>query len=160
MEHHRCEKHFMYDPAVRIPYLLCWPGQLPAGTTVDALASQIDMFPTVLGLVGAPPPAIAGGDHAAELLAGTLAGPEFVFAENYDVPGGYAWTAMARSHRGKLVVLAPRDRTQAFEYAFYDLARDPYELENRIDDPACAGEIASHKDAFCQWMVETRRHMR
>jgi len=38
-----------------------------------------------------------------------------------------------------------------------DRMRRAHHKENRIDDPAYAGRIAVHKDAFFGWMAQTRR---
>jgi len=36
----------------RVPLIAHWPGKIPAGRTVDAAAMNIDLFPTILRLVG------------------------------------------------------------------------------------------------------------
>lgn len=38
---------------------------------------------------------------------------------------------------------------------FYDLAADPMELDNRIDDPACAARIGELKERLLDWYLET-----
>lgn len=42
----------LYDPTLRIPLLVRLPGVVPQGVVVDALARNIDIFPTVLDLTG------------------------------------------------------------------------------------------------------------
>ncbi len=42
----------LYDPTLRIPLLVRLPGVVPAGKVVEALARNIDIFPTVLDLTG------------------------------------------------------------------------------------------------------------
>lgn len=43
------------DPQyVHVPFVLSWPGRLPPGR-IEEDVSSIDLFPTLLGLVGAPP---------------------------------------------------------------------------------------------------------
>lgn len=49
-------KGTMFEGGYRVPTLMQWPGQIPAGTTCDELASTIDILPTVAQLVGAPLP--------------------------------------------------------------------------------------------------------
>lgn len=50
------------EPYVRVPFVISWPGRLaPARVAGDV--SSVDLFPTLLGLVGAPPcPAWDGRD--------------------------------------------------------------------------------------------------
>jgi arylsulfatase A-like enzyme len=40
------------EEVIRIPWVIHWPGHIPAGTVVDGLCSQIDTTPTILGLLG------------------------------------------------------------------------------------------------------------
>ncbi len=49
-----------YDPGTRTAWLLHWPAQLPAHTTVDALTCHLDVLPTIWELLGLP--AIEGLD--------------------------------------------------------------------------------------------------
>lgn len=42
----------LYDPTLRIPLIVRYPGVVPAGTAVQALARNIDIMPTVLDLAG------------------------------------------------------------------------------------------------------------
>jgi hypothetical protein len=45
--------HYLYDSVVHVPLVL-WHPELPHGRTVDALASLVDVVPTVLDLLGLP----------------------------------------------------------------------------------------------------------
>lgn len=157
-EHHACEKHQMYEAAVRVPWIVCWPGRVPAGTEHDGLVQQVDMFPTALGLAGGEWRRwnLAGKDRSAGLLAGAVAGEEYVFSENHDVPYCF-YTAMARSRTGKLVLYLDRDESREPVYEYYDLAADPHELENVVADPAHAEAVHAHRAALCRWLTATRR---
>ena len=62
-EHALAEKGgLLYDALVRVPLLLAWPGHLPEGLVVDdALASLVDLMPSLLWLQGLPiPPGVQG----------------------------------------------------------------------------------------------------
>jgi len=52
----RGRKGMPFEGGQRVPMIASWPGRLPAGTTTDAPAMNIDIFPTVLGLAGLDPP--------------------------------------------------------------------------------------------------------
>ncbi len=156
-EHHRCEKHQMYEAAVRIPHIVCWPGHVKEGATTEALTEQIDMFPTVLGLVGAKAPwRKAGRDRSAELLSGQVKGEEFVFSENHDVPDAL-YTAMSRSKTQKLILYLGGKEGTASTYEFYDLQTDPHELNNVISRPEHAAAVARHKEALLAFFIRTRQ---
>src|SRR5262249_49125088 len=67
-QHGRFEKHCCYEPAVRSPLLLRWPGHLKAGQSTRALVELIDIVPTVLGFCRLSAPATVQGMSLASLL--------------------------------------------------------------------------------------------
>lgn len=42
----------MYDSAVKVPFLVSWPGKVSGGRVEDAMVSGYDVFPTLLELAG------------------------------------------------------------------------------------------------------------
>lgn len=53
---HRGRKGLGFDGGQMVPFIACWPGKIPAGTTVDEPAMNIDFFPTFLWIAGIPLP--------------------------------------------------------------------------------------------------------
>jgi len=49
-------KNMCYE-GCRVPFLIRWPGRIPAGTLVDALTAHTDLAATLAGLAGGTPPA-------------------------------------------------------------------------------------------------------
>lgn len=45
-------KRDIYEGGHRVPFIIKWPGKVPAGVSSDALISQIDMMSTVANIVG------------------------------------------------------------------------------------------------------------
>ena len=39
------EKNCFYEPAVRVPLILRWPGHLPQGRRISDLVELVDVFP-------------------------------------------------------------------------------------------------------------------
>jgi tetratricopeptide (TPR) repeat protein len=62
---------FLYDTTLHVPLILSQPGVLPAGRRVRGQFRSVDLMPTILALVGAPPVASSGVSRASELRAGT-----------------------------------------------------------------------------------------
>jgi arylsulfatase A-like enzyme len=58
--------HNLYDESVRVPWILRFPGQIRGGTEIGGVASLEDVAPTLLGLMGAPPLAEAGGRNLSQ----------------------------------------------------------------------------------------------
>ena len=50
-------KHSVYEGGVRVPFLVSWPGRLPAGKEFPLPVSSLDVFPTALASAGVPLPA-------------------------------------------------------------------------------------------------------
>jgi len=56
------------EGAYRTPLIISWPGRIPAGTTVDDVVMNVDIFPTVLQAVGAAAPAGLDGSSLLDLM--------------------------------------------------------------------------------------------
>lgn len=147
--HHMLLKgNHMYDPLVRVPLVIKYPAGTVAeredlaGRISDGLVSNVDLAPTLLAAAGiAAPPTMSGLN-----LAG--GGPErdIVFCESG------RGLVMARTRSSKLVL----DR----EYRpllFFDLTKDPLELENRVEDTACGEEVKRLRDALGRWRPASTR---
>lgn len=139
-------KCFPHEESSGIPLIV----RVPAGArgmVSDALVSGVDFFPTLLDLAGlAPEPGLPGVDFA-PLTRGesqVLRGP--VFSE---MP---KWR-MVREDALKLVVEGDEDRPTLL----FDLARDPAELENRVDDPAYASSRAHLQGLLKEWAAGKAR---
>jgi arylsulfatase A-like enzyme len=52
----RGRKQETFEGGQRVPMIARWPGRLPAGAVTDAMAMNIDIFPTLLDLAGLPLP--------------------------------------------------------------------------------------------------------
>ena len=54
----RGKKATQYEGGVREPCIMRWPGKIPAGTTVNHIAGNIDLLPTFAHLTGQPLPKV------------------------------------------------------------------------------------------------------
>lgn len=52
----RGRKGETFEGGQRVPFIARWPGTIPQGQTTDAMAMNIDLFPTFLSLAGVRPP--------------------------------------------------------------------------------------------------------
>jgi arylsulfatase A-like enzyme len=113
----------IYDATQRIPLILSGAG-LPAGRVVEAPVRLIDVAPTLLAMVGAPPLAgVAGRDLAPRIAArGDVDEPAYL--ETLATHLDYGWSPLLglRTREFKYI-RAPRPE-------LYDLAADPDELHD------------------------------
>ncbi len=120
---------FVYDAALRVPLILWRPGRLPAGNVVRPLVRTIDLAPTLLELLGLPPPPAIDGRSLLPLVEGTQAAP---------VATLYAETLMPRFYMGWAPLHAVRDARYKLIDAprpeLYDVEHDPGETRNAYAD--------------------------
>ncbi len=130
-----------YDGAVRVPLILRWPGQLPAGERRSQIVEWLDLGATVLDATATPPLAGDQGISLLPIARGDEEAPSRGWAlteyrnsgHPYDPP---VQATMLRQERYKLVVHhgePATDRKRCGE--LYDMDADPQELHNLWDDP-------------------------
>lgn len=67
--HGRFEKHCCYDPALRVPLIMRFPGRIRRGVVRD-FTESVDVAPTILDLLGAPPLPVRHGHSLRPYLEG------------------------------------------------------------------------------------------
>jgi arylsulfatase A-like enzyme len=127
---------YLYDPCIRVPLVVSWPGRVAAGRRVRGLVELTDLAPTVLEALGRPPDPAMQGRSLWPLLTGAAPTERFrddVYCEYYNAnPDRPAkWLTMVRTERHKLIAVHGTE-----EGELYDLGEDPGEHRNRWDDPA------------------------
>ena len=136
--HHMLLKgNYMYDPVVKVPLIIKWPGSKRAGTVSQQMVNNIDLAPTFCKAAGCEPdPSMHG-----RLLQDDSDGHDLIFAESN---GGRQ--VMARSRDYKLILAAPRN-----ENLFFDLRKDPSELKNLYDSPSYRHQVSTMAAALNTW---------
>ena len=148
-----------YKECANIPLIIRSPliPEAYNGEKLDHPASHIDLAPTILDFMDLPVPRLLEGKSMLpQLRDPSVRINDVVYTEftryeiDHDGFGGLQMMRAAVSQRYKLQVnLLDTDE-------FYDLEADPYEVENRIGDPACAAERDRLHDALLAHMNETR----
>ncbi len=147
----RRAKNIFYDEAVRVPFLMRWPGHIPAGSISDVCLNTPDIMPTLLTLLGLPvPDAVEGVDLSLFALGQDGPEPEAAFMQGTGATAawqdGHEWRAL-RSKRYTYAVYRVDGREMLFDHL-----NDPYQMHN------LAG-CASHADTLRHFraVLETRR---
>ncbi|TVR18702.1 MAG: arylsulfatase [Balneolaceae bacterium] len=68
----RGAKNSTWEGGMRVPFIIRWPGQIPAGSVSDELTTAMDLFPTIARIVGAelPDDRIIDGHDIWPILSG------------------------------------------------------------------------------------------
>lgn len=144
--HHLLLKgNLMYDPLVKVPLIIKFPGRRQAGTTCDALVSSIDVTRTILEEAAVDAAPDMRGMPLQGMVRGKAKGRPFVFTEDSGM-------IMVRSRTRKLLY-SPRPG----QSLFFDLERDPDELENRIDDASAREDVRAMTDVLLRWLLIDNR---
>jgi arylsulfatase A-like enzyme len=128
---------FFYEPAVRVPLILRWPGGLGGGRRITDLTELTDIVPTLLDFASLPIPASVQGRSLRPTLPDPHVTParEDVYCEYLNAMPDHAQPTatctMLRTTRYKLVVCHGVEPGE-----LYDLDQDPQETQNLWDDPS------------------------
>lgn len=131
--------HSLHNEEIRTPLLLRYPGQIKAGTVVQAPTQAIDIFPTLIELAGLKVPDQNQGDSLVRLLDGSDDGsgraafsamPDYTFS-SLVVPG---WKYVQNNPGGEIELFNLQNdpgETHDVATAEADVAR---QLEGKVND--------------------------
>ena len=73
----RGRKFDVFEGGMRVPFFVRWPERIPAGTVDEDLVMAIDLFPTILDLIGVPAPSdrVIDGTSLVERFGGGNSAP-------------------------------------------------------------------------------------
>lgn len=150
----RARKRSIYDGGVRVPWIMAWPGRLPAGAVNNTTAiNAVDLFPSFAALAGtAPSPEAARhfspSGYGGENLSSTLLGHQ---SARRTKPMFWEWREEVVNHPwNRSPILAVRDgdwklllNPDRSRVELYDVVKDPGESDNLSRDyPEVAERLA------------------
>ena len=169
-EHDYMDKRWMYDESMRMPLIVYYPEMIRPGSKCDWLINNTDFAPTILALAGVKTPDYMQGHSFQDALKGNPEPSDWRKATYYRY-----WMHMAHMHNNpghfgirtkkyKLIFFYGTDFTDVNAgkvvtkfggnrfwvntppgWEFYDLQKDPEEMDNRYKDPAYSQIIAGLK---------------
>jgi choline-sulfatase len=120
--------YFVYQSTLRVPFLVRGPGILP-GTRLGVTLRLVDVYPTVLEMLGVQPPVakeLDGRSLASALRGGTQPEEAGTYAESLVPLVHFGWSDLRVLREGKWkYIAAPRPE-------LYDLTNDPGETTNVV----------------------------
>lgn len=131
-DHGWYDKRFMYEQALRVPFMVRWPGVVKPGSETDAWTVNIDNAPTLLAMAGLDIPEQMQGESIIPLLEGRT--PQgwrtsmyyhyYEFAAEHWVQPHYG----IRTNHYKLIYYY-----QVNEWELFNLQYDPDEMDNLFE---------------------------
>jgi len=169
-EHDYIDKRWMYEESIRMPFIIRHPGRTTAGSRSDWLINNTDFAPTLLSMAGVDKPgymeghdfsgALDGQKEPADWRKGTYYRYWMHMAHGHNNPGHLG----IRTRDAKLILFYGADYTDIHNkrkveggdgnrywkstpvaWEFYDLSKDPLEMNNRYSDPAYQKQITEMK---------------
>lgn len=152
-EHGLFDKRFMYEESLRMPFLVRYPGVVPAASTNGDIVTNCDFAETLLDFAGVPIPEDMQGRSLRPLLEGRspadwqqamyyrywLHLPHFRVAAHYGLrTKGYKliyYYGKPMGAKGAVQQETPP------EWELFDLRKDPHEMKNVYNDPDYAGRV-------------------
>ncbi len=120
---------FHYEDMLRLPFLVRWPGRVPAGEVSGAIQNLVDLAPTFLAAAGVPVPgAMTGVDQLGCWQGGPPARTWSITENRHTLTKVHLRTFI--TDRYKLTVYRSYDDGELF-----DLESDPHEVKNLWNDP-------------------------
>ena len=144
-EHDLMDKRWMYEEAMRMPFIVSSPKYVSGNITNDWLINNTDFAPTILDFAGVQVPTYMQGRSFKSAFSGAKIPEDWRqvtyyrywmhLAHNLAVPAHFG----IRTSRYKLIFYygCKPDGTQKTPAAWelYDLAKDPMEMRNEFNNP-------------------------
>ena len=151
--------HNVYEETLRVPLIVSWPKRLQQGAACDSLAELVDLYPTLVELLGlkrpADAPALAGRSLVSTLVQGKPTGRAYAVSENWS----QSTVITERYKLGTWIDPTPRHADRDFRKKtpdqLFDREKDPQELVNLAGKPEYAAVEAQLRAYLAEWVGRT-----
>lgn len=157
-EHGFFDKRMIYEESLRMPFVIRYPKEIKGGQRIDDIILNIDFAALMADYAGIDSPTYMQGESFRENLMGNTSDSwrkqmyYRYWLHSPNRPGHFG----IRNERYKLAFFYGQDlgmkgtskKTTEPVWEFFDLQKDPKELNNAIDDSVNANVIAEMKTAL------------
>jgi len=151
-DHGMHSKMVFYEGADHVPLLMRLPGIIPANTVVEAPASHLDLFSTILDYCDQKAPS-SQGKSLRPLIEGRDSGQGRVAVSEWNsknVPGYMIFDGRWKYMCGRSAEATSLD-------ALYDLKNDPYEMANLIGrSPEYQAQTKRMRGLLVAWLEQAK----
>ncbi|MEM9928304.1 MAG: arylsulfatase [Bacteroidota bacterium] len=151
-------KNQSYEGGHRVPFIVSWPGEVPAGKTSDDLVSGTDILATLAAITKQPLAAHQGMDSY-NFLGALLGEPGYQPRDYLMLQSGTDRRVIFRDGTWKLIMTTDRKTGVRTPESLFNLSENVEELpsENKINDPAQAARV---KDMFARYSAIRKGKLR
>jgi N-acetylglucosamine-6-sulfatase len=137
-EHRLSAKEILYEEAIRVPLAVRYPPLIDTPFEETHLVANIDIAPTLYDVLDIAPPYALDGLSLMPLLTrdAQVVWRNHLLLEVWKPDIELVYRGIRTEHEVYLEGFTQDGEQVSTE--FYDLGHDPYQLENKIDDPAFA----------------------
>lgn len=133
-----------YEDLLRVPFIVRWPGRVPAGRVSQALQNSVDIAPTFLAAAGSAAPVhMTGLDQLPNWTEGRTVRSWSITENHHGTRHFHLRTYV--NQRYKITVYRDGDEGELF-----DLQEDPGEVRNLWNEPAAVALKAELMHEFLQ----------
>lgn len=154
-EHGLYDKRFMYEPSLKMPFLVRWPGVTKPGSVQNDIVINTDFAPTFMDIAGLKTPPDMQGRSLVPLLKGghPWTWRDSMYYRYYHDPGDHNTRAHygVRTRTHKLIYYWKKDQWELF-----DLVNDPNELHNLYHDASQQKLVAKLKKELYRLKKEVK----
>ena len=147
------DKRWMYEPSMRTPLMVRWPGVTKPGSVNTEMVQNLDYAQTFLDIAGATAPDDMQGLSLEPLMRGNFLeeNRDSLYYHYYEFPGVHAVPRHCgvRTDRFKLIYYY-----QLSEWELYDIKNDPRERDNLYGDVEYAGILQNMKRILKQEQIK------
>ncbi len=147
----------VYEDILNVPLIIRYPGNKQNGRRNAELVNLVDIYPTLVDLLGLQLPALKyplqGLSLAQTLLKGKPLNREFVVSESWSQA-----TVITKDHKLGMMI-DPTDYARRFDFRefgdqFFIRETDPLEIHNQIDNPLYSIEIQNLREMYSKFTSE------
>lgn len=153
-EHGLIDKRTAYEESMRVPMVMQCPALFGGGRTIEAMAANLDIAPTILAAAGLRQPADMVGASLLPIARGESVPWRSELLYEYYWERNFSQTPTVFALRG--------DKYKFIRYhgiwdvdELFDLQHDPLEMENLIDTPEHAARAAEMSDRMFAILADT-----
>lgn len=165
-DHGWFDKRFMYEESLRMPMLMCYPREIPPGTTNDDIILNVDFAQTLLDYAGVKPASEMQGQSFRPNLVGmrdknwrkSMYYRYWMHLAQHNVFSHYG----VRTDKYKLIFYYAEacgqkgalDDKRWQEWELFDLDKDPCEMNNVYNDDAYKDVVSKLKEELARLQKE------